>query len=73
MILAKIKAWYKWGITVLLSLGGVWLYLKGRRDQKATYSHSQVKAIKEAKETRDEVQTADDQRLIDILTGRVRK
>ena len=48
------------------------LYAMGRKSEQNKHTRRRVDAMKDAKETRHEIQNSDDQRLVDILTGRVR-
>jgi hypothetical protein len=49
-----------------------WAYTQGRKNEQGKHTRRRVDAMKDAKETRHEVQNSDDQRLVDILAGRVR-
>jgi hypothetical protein len=72
-MIAKIKL-YLYGIfAAVLAFAGVYLYRKGKSDAAAKHVRRRVDAMKNAKEIRDEIQTSDDQRIVDILAGRVRK
>jgi hypothetical protein len=65
---------YVYGIfAAVLAYAGARLYAKGKSDVQAANTARRIDAMKDAKEIRDEVQNSDDQRLVDILTGRVRK
>lgn len=57
----------------LVAWAAAWLYRKGRRDEVDRHVRRRVEAMKEARETRHEAQGSDDQRIVDILIGRVRK
>jgi hypothetical protein len=45
---------------------------RGRGQESAKRAEDNVKASQKAKELRHAIETSDDQRLVDILTGRVR-
>ena len=65
---------YLYGIfAAVLAYIGARLYAKGKSDVQAANTARRIDAMKDAKEIRDEIQTSDDDRLVDILTGRVRK
>ena len=49
-----------------------WVYIMGRRNEQNKQTKRRVDAMQDAKETRHEIQNSDDQRLVDILAGRVR-
>jgi len=53
----------------VLRLGGQVERAQGR----AKRAEGNLKAARDAKDTRHEIETSDDQRLVDILTGRVRE
>lgn len=49
-----------------------WAFVKGKQSEQRKHTRRRVEAMKDAKETRHEIQNSDDQRLVDILAGRVR-
>jgi uncharacterized membrane protein YebE (DUF533 family) len=72
-MLTGIKAWL-YGAVIAVWAGMVaWAYVAGRRYQRAKSGQQRADAMKDAKQVREDVQTSDDQRLVDILTGRVRR
>jgi hypothetical protein len=53
-------------------LGGKWSGTKEGRSEAATDSlKANIKAAQTAKDTRHEIETSDDQRLVDILSGKL--
>ena len=72
-MISKVKL-YLYGIfAAFLAYIGARLYAKGKSDAEAKQTRRKIDAMQDAKEIRDEVQSSDDQRLVDILSGRVRK
>lgn len=74
MILGRVKRALAWLLGGLGLLWGAWVL--GRRDGKRTAradrAEGNVKAAQQAKDNRDELESQDDQHLVDILTGRLR-
>ena len=71
-MLSKIRLWlYGLGLAAWSGLMA-YVYILGRRSEQNKHTRRRVDAMKDAKETRHEIQNSDDQRLVDILTGRVR-
>lgn len=64
---------------VVGAVGIIWaaimaaVYVVGRIGRRNSDARKQLQAIRKAKEIRDDVESASDQRLVDILTGRVRR
>lgn len=60
-------------IAIVVLLGGIWAaYRKGRKDETAKRATDNIKAGQAAKDNRDELESQDDQRLVDILSGKLR-
>ena len=71
-MLSKIRLWlYAIGVAAWSGIMA-WAYVMGRRSEQSKHTRRRVETMKDAKETRHEIQNSDDQRLVDILTGRVR-
>ena len=71
-MLSKVRLWlYGLGLAAWSAVMA-WVYIMGRRSEQNKQTRRRVDAMKDAKETRHEIQNSDDQRLVDILTGRVR-
>lgn len=61
------------GILALLgAIGTAWGYRQGGKNAKAKTTQSNLDAANKAKENRHEMESQDDERIVDILTGRVR-
>lgn len=64
---------------VVGAVGIIWavimvaVYVVGRIGRRNYDARNQLRAMRKAKEIRDDVESASDQRLVDILTGRVRR
>ncbi len=64
---------------VVGAVGIIWavimvaVYVVGRIGRRNSDARNQLRAMRKAKEIRDDVESASDQRLVDILTGRVRR
>jgi membrane protein DedA with SNARE-associated domain len=71
--MTKIRLWIYGAVAFVAALVGAWLHILGRRHEQRKADRRNTSAMKEAKEIRHDLQTSDDQRLIDILSGRVRK
>ncbi len=72
-MLSKIKLWL-YGAALAASVAfATWLYRKGAADQVNKETRRRIDAMQDAKDIRHEVQNSDDSRLVDILSGRVRK
>jgi hypothetical protein len=72
-MLTKVKL-YLYGIfATFMAFAGVYLYRKGKTDAKADHVRRRVEAMQDAKENRHEIENSDDQRLVDILSGKLRK
>jgi hypothetical protein len=72
-MLSKLRL-YLYGIGVAAWAGLMaWAYVQGKQSEQNKHTRRRVEAMKDAKETRHEIQNSDDQRLVDILAGRVRK
>ena len=72
-MVSKIKLWL-YGVAAAIAVkASLWLYWMGRRSEHNKQTRRRVDAMKNAKDIRHEVEGSDDQRLVDILTGRVRK
>ena len=72
-MLSKIKLYlYGFGLALWSGLMA-WAYVKGKQSERNKHTRRRVEAMKDAKEIRHEIQDSDDKRLVDILTGRVRK
>lgn len=64
---------YLYGAVLAIWAGvSTWLYFKGRQDAKAADNQDRLDAIQDVRETRHELETSDDDRLVDILTGKLR-
>jgi Na+/H+ antiporter NhaC len=73
MMLTKVKL-YLYGIfAAFMAFAGVYLYRKGKADAKSDHVRRRVEAMTDAKENRHEIENSDDQRLVDILSGKLRK
>ena len=68
-----IRKWLYGAFFAIASFLGVVLYRSGKSNVEVKQVRRRVDAMEKAKETRHEVETSDDDRLLDILTGRVRK
>jgi hypothetical protein len=71
--MTKIRLWIYGAVVAVAALIGSWLHILGRRHEQRKADRRNTDAMKNAKEIRHDLQTSDDQRLIDILSGRVRK
>ena len=72
-MLSRIKLWlYGSALTMLIAFAA-WLYRKGGKDRMNRETKRRLDAMKDAKDIRHEIEGSDDKRLVDILTGRVRK
>lgn len=66
----KIKL-YLYGIgAALLTLGAALLYRKGRDDEKQKHTRRRLDAMKGKQDVEREVESADDKRLIDLISKR---
>ncbi len=72
-MLTQVRLWLYGALAAILALVTLGAYRKGGKDKEAAYVRRRVEAMKDAKATRIEAETSDDARLVDILTGRVRK
>lgn len=60
-------------IAIIVVLGGLWAaYRRGGADKDKERKADNAKAGKAARENRDEMESQDDQRLVDILSGKLR-
>jgi cbb3-type cytochrome oxidase subunit 3 len=58
-------------IAIIVFIGGIFFaYRRGKSDTEAKNTAAKAEAGKAAKENRNEVESQDDQYLVDILTGR---
>lgn len=75
LLLDALLPWLGGAVGALAAAGGLWF--AGRRskakDVKADRAEANAKAAKTAKDNRHELETSDDQHIVDILTGRVRE
>jgi len=61
-------------VVVALGAGGTfWGYRTGKKNAEAKQTKANLKASKDAKDNRYELETSDDQHLVNILTGKLRK
>ena len=72
-MLASRRVWLYGAVAAAVAILTLSAYRNGGKDKEAAYTRRRVDAMRDAKEIRDEIQTSDDNRLVDILTGRVRK
>lgn len=74
-LLEALTGWLGAALGWLAAGGAVWVMAWRSRGQKAKLDRAKenANAAKGAKDNRHEIDTDDDQRIIDILTGRVRK
>lgn len=69
-MLTNIKM-YLYGIgAALLTLGAALLYRKGVTDAKQKHTRRRLEAIKEKQDVEREIEGADDQRIIDLISKR---
>lgn len=71
-MLGSLKRWVYSAFFALSITIGTWLWFSGRNHERDKRMRDRMKSIKKAKETRDEIETSDDQRIVDILTGKLR-
>ena len=71
--MTKIRLWIYGAVVFVAALIGSWLHILGRRHEQRKADRRNTSAMKDAKDIRHELQTSDDTRLVDILSGRVRK
>lgn len=75
VLIDALLPWLGWAVGALAAAGG--LFVAGRhsgtKSAKAERAEANVEAGKEAKDNRHEIESSDDKRLTDILTGRVRE
>ena len=72
-MLSRIKLWLYGSAAAIVIKASLWLYWMGRRSEQNKHTRRRLDAMKDAKDIRHEVEGSDDKRLVDILTGRVRK
>lgn len=75
LLLDALLPWLGWAVGAVVAAGGLWFAGRrsGAKNVKADRAEANAKAGKDAKDNRHELETSDDQRITDILTGRVRE
>lgn len=69
-MIAKVKLWI-YGIgAALFTLGAALLYRKGRKDAEQKHTRRRLDAMKGKQDVQREVETSDDQHLIDLISKR---
>jgi len=69
-MIAKIKLWI-YGIgAALFTMGAALLYRKGREDERQDHTRRRLDAMKEKQDVKMEIETQDDQRLVDLISKR---
>ena len=68
-----IRAYIAAAFAGLLSIVGALLYRMGANNTESDAKDADIKAAKTSKENRYEIENTDDQHIIDILTGKLRK
>lgn len=74
MIFGRIKPALAWLLGGLGLLWGAWVLgrREGKQAERTDSAEGNVKAGQQAKDNRDELESQDDQRLVDILSGKLR-
>jgi hypothetical protein len=70
---SALRLWLYGALAAAVAVLTLGAYRKGGKDKEAAYIRRRVDAMRDAKETRHEVQNSDDARIVDILTGKLRK
>jgi membrane protein implicated in regulation of membrane protease activity len=69
-MITKIKLWlYGIGAAIFTTVAAL-LYRKGRKDVEAEHTRRRLDAMKEKQNVQREIETQDDQRLIDLISNR---
>lgn len=71
-MIATLKAYAAAFVAALVAMAGAVLYLRGRQDANDKQTADNLQAAVTAKDNRYELENTDDQRLVDILSGKLR-
>jgi Na+/H+ antiporter NhaC len=66
----SIRTWIYGAIAALLTFGAAFLYRKGRNDVRDEITENRLEAIKEKQDVEKEIETQDDDHLVDLISKR---
>lgn len=70
MMLSTVKAWIYGAVFAVLAFLSIVIYRKGRSDVIGTQTKDKLDAIRDRQDVQREIQTQDDDRLVDLISRR---